>query len=353
MSNKSKIDSIKKILKQKGLNAIFLHFEHPSHFWLLEKKVEDSFIIIRQKGKPLIFKSILEGFSSKDFEVVNLKSRDVLKKKLSSMKIKNLGVDYKKFTYQQKKFFPKTKIKDVGFELKNLRKIKNNYEKTCLRKANFLTAKCFNALIIEWKKKKFIHESQAINFIKKFAIDKGCGLAFDPIVASGKNAAVPHHAENTKIFRGFCILDFGLDYKGYKADMTRTIFIGNPSREEIKLYDELLSIQEYLLELCLPGTSCIEIDKISRDLLGKKEKLFIHSLGHGTGVEIHELPNLSPESKDILKEGMSITIEPGIYDKKKGYGIRIEDSLLIKRGFPENLTKKAKKSLIQLPLHNR
>ena len=353
MSILKKVELLKKLAKSKKLDAVFLHFENPCHFWLLEKKVEDSFIIIKNNGKPIIFKSVLEGFSSKNFLVVDLKSKDVLKNKLSSLKIKNLGVDYKTFTLHQRNFFSKTKIKDVGLELKNLRKIKTDYEKNCLSKANLLTARCFNSLMVEWKKKKFFLESQAVVFIKKFAIENDCGLAFDPIVASGKNAAVPHHAENTKLNKGFCIIDLGLDFKGYKADMTRTIYLGNPLEQEKRLYEEMLEIQEELLELCLPGTNCSEIDKVSRNLLGKKGKLFIHSLGHGTGVRIHELPNISPGSKDVLQEGMSITVEPGIYDKKKGYGIRIEDSLIVKKGRPENMTKKAKKNLIVMPFRTR
>jgi Xaa-Pro aminopeptidase len=162
------------------------------------------------------------------------------------------------------------------------------------------------------------------NFLENETRKKGYELAFNPIVASGKNSSLPHYnAENIKLRKGFCVIDFGVKYKSYCSDITRTFYIGKPTKKEIEEYEKVLFVQEKCIKMIKQGTKAEK-----PYLFAKKElKNMIHGLGHGVGVEIHESPNLLEGSKDILLKNMVFTIEPGNYNK---YGIRIEDTVLLK-----------------------
>ena len=175
--------------------------------------------------------------------------------------------------------------------------------------------------------------------------NKGCGLAFPTIVASGKNSSKAHHqTENTKLKKGFCVIDFGIRYKNYCTDTTRTIYLGKPSKKEIKLYNLLLNIQKNIIKKIKLNEKCSELFKEANKNLGKYAKYFTHGLGHGFGIKIHELPNLTEKSMDRIKENSVFTIEPGIYSKNSG--IRIEDDILVTKDNVEILTKIDKKLLI-------
>ena len=189
-------------------------------------------------------------------------------------------------------------------------------------------------------KKKDMTEHLLAQFIQTAGLKMGAeDLSFPAIVASGANAAIPHHVPSHKPLKAgeSIIIDFGFKYKNYCSDFTRTVFLKKvPKILEVaynqveKAYNgsmqyidgTLLLKQKSPIKQLLAG----DVYQKSVDILAEKklDKYFIHSLGHGTGLEIHELPNLSPKSKDILKNGMVFSIEPGVYIPKVG-GIRIED----------------------------
>ncbi|MBI2582194.1 M24 family metallopeptidase, partial [Candidatus Woesearchaeota archaeon] len=153
-------------------------------------------------------------------------------------------------------------------------------------------------------------------------------LAFPTIVGSGKNSAVPHHVTSSaKLQQGFLQLDFGAAYKNYCSDMSRVLYIGKPSKTEKDHYNILHLAQTEPIKAVTLNKPFTELDKISRKHLGKFSSYFIHSLGHGVGVEIHESPSFSEDAKQTIKQNHVFTIEPGIYFPGK-YGIRIEDTLL-------------------------
>jgi Xaa-Pro aminopeptidase len=138
------------------------------------------------------------------------------------------------------------------------------------------------------------------------------------------------------------IIDFGVVYQKYMSDMTRTIYVGTPGKEEKDIYNLLLSSQELGITMASVGIHCADVDDIVRKSLGKYKKYFIHTLGHGVGTRIHELPRLYYKTtKPILKENMVITIEPGLYIKNK-LGMRIEDTCLINKKGCVTLTKSPK-----------
>ncbi len=339
-----KIRGLRKILKDKKANALFLHWKDPNHKWLLGEKLEDSFVLVRKTGKPLLFISPLESFKSKKFRVV-IMGRD-LKKRISSYKIKRLAVNNSFFTLKHKEFFGKASFVDVSKDLLKIRSVKDESEIRKIRKACTYTVKCFNELIRAWKKKQFKHELDVVRFIKRFALDNDLGLAFEPIVASGKNACVPHHSKHTTLNKGFCVVDFGFEYKGYNSDMTRTLYIGKPSEEEREYYDLVRSVQESCVEMVEPGVLGRDLNDSAVKMLGDKARFFVHSLGHGIGVEVHEKPGISGSSEEFLVEGMVLTVEPGVYIHRKRVGIRIEDTILVSRKGFVNLTRSASKNLV-------
>lgn len=211
-----------------------------------------------------------------------------------------------------------------------------------IRKACRINDDIFS-LIIKSIKDKIIKTEKDIDcLIRKEARKSRMKIAFPPVVATASNAAKIHHKpKKAKLKKGFLVMDFGLKCNGFCSDMTRTVYIGKASIKEREIYSKVLSIQKSAVKKSKPGAECFDIDCFVRKRLGKLRKNFLHSLGHGVGKKIHELPNLSPKTCDILKKGDIITIEPGIYEKGK-FGIRIEDTILVKKN-PEVLTKSAKR----------
>jgi len=276
----------------------------------------------------------------------NYRLFEFVKKKVKG---KVIGIDKNVFTlnhYKElKKHFKNAKTADISKICGKLRTIKANKEIKIIRNACKITdsilKKCFSNF------KMFRKETDVAAFLGNETKKLGCEMAFNPVVASGKNAAVPHHVpENIKLKNGFCVIDFGVKYKGYCSDETRTIYIGKPKEKEIRLYNFLLGIQKDAINNARIGKKCHDLhNKVNKDL-GKYKKYFTHGLGHGIGIDIHELPNLTEKSKDILKRGMAFTIEPGIYFKNR-LGIRIEDDILLVEKGIEILTK-AKKELITI-----
>ncbi len=171
------------------------------------------------------------------------------------------------------------------------------------------------------------------------------GMSFETIIASGKRAALPHGVASSEALpaRGFVVCDFGVILSGYCSDMTRTIFVGQPSREYREAYEAVRKAQEAAAAAVKPGATAGEVDSAARNLL-KSEGLaryFTHSTGHGVGLEIHESPRIASGRNEILRPGMVITVEPGVYIPGK-YGIRIEDMVLVTEHGREVLTPSSK-----------
>lgn len=157
--------------------------------------------------------------------------------------------------------------------------------------------------------------------------------SFDTIVASGYRSAMPHGVASEKLIeKGDAVtIDFGCIYNGYCSDTTRTIFVGGVREEKlVDVYNTVLLAQTTAVSKIKAGMTGQEADAIARDIISGKGygEYFGHSLGHSTGLLIHELPSLSPSYKDSIPLGSMVTVEPGIYIAGLG-GVRIEDSCLV------------------------
>ena len=228
---------------------------------------------------------------------------------------------------------------DSGF-LRELRKVKDKNEIELMRKAGELTSEgmCVAREVVAAGVKEYEVAAEIEYAMRK---QGSYGTAFETIVASGVCSAFPHGGcSDREIHKGaLVVVDIGATYKYYHSDMTRTLVAGKPSEKQKKLYQIVKTAQDKAFEAIKPNVKAKDVDAIARKIIADAGygEYFVHSLGHGIGLEVHEPPTLSPESKEVLAAGNMVTVEPGIY--LVGYGgIRIEDTVLVQRNGAEKLT---------------
>ncbi len=274
-----------------------------------------------------------------------------MENEINKLNIKMIGfeddhISVKKFNDWKDKYSNSEFIGISGI-LSDARTIKTAEEIKRMKKAAQLGDIGFNTIIKVVKEGMTERElaAEAEYSMRKAGSD---GTSFDIIVASGENSAYPHSTTSDKKIEDgdLIIVDIGAKYNGYCSDMTRTFIFGKINPEKAKLVNLVNECQQYVLDNIKAGLTCAEMDKLAREFFKNKNeegsKKFIHSLGHGVGIEVHENPFLSPISKDVLKENMVVTIEPGLYFPGLG-GARTEDQIIIKRNGFISLTKSKKK----------
>ena len=174
------------------------------------------------------------------------------------------------------------------------------------------------------------------------------GPAFETIVAAGVQSPVPHHSPTgTQLRAGDLVtLDFGALVDGYHSDMTRTVVLGPATAWQRELYALVAAAQAAGRAALAPGTATSDVDEAARsvvDTAGRGAE-FVHGLGHGVGLQIHEAPTLARTGTGALAAGMVLTVEPGVYIEGRG-GVRIEDTLVVRDGEPDLLTRTSKELL--------
>lgn len=266
---------------------------------------------------------------------------------------KKIGFDsqYTTFEAYEKLSVLKGKRIPLSNPTKRLRQIKESEEIALLRKAADLGSRGFD-FILSLLQEGITEEDLSVELELFWRKSGGEKVAFNPLIAFGKNSAYPHyHSRKNPLKRGDIVLiDIGVVVDHYHSDMTRVISFGEPDKTLAEIYQIVRESQLAALELCKPGTPIEEIDKAARNYIEEKGygPYFLHSLGHGVGLEIHEAPWIRKSGEGILEEGMVITIEPGIYLAGTG-GVRLEDTIAITREGYENLTQRP--VLPSLPIH--
>jgi Xaa-Pro aminopeptidase len=208
-----------------------------------------------------------------------------------------------------------------------LRQIKDDDERAAIRQAQAITDAAFEQILDRFA--VGVTEHQVARQLETLMLDEGAeGLAFDSIVAFGESAAEPHHEPGHRMLEeGDVIkLDFGARYAGYHSDFTRTVAFGSPASELKKVHDIVRESQQAGIDAVKAGVIGKEVDAVSRAVIeeaGYGDR-FVHSLGHGVGLEIHEAPNFARTVDDAIPAGAVVTVEPGIYIPGLG-GVRIED----------------------------
>ena len=341
----------------KGIDAILLYntgSQDPNFVYLTgftSGLFEYSALILKKEG-IILTTSALEYETAKaqapeGMEIICINTHDQLVKLMSGqLSGKRLGINgsflpYNIYKNIKSKYAP-AKILDVSEKLLAARLVKDAEEVSKIRKAVGITKM---ALVLI--QKEFVSGITEMELASKFdRISASLGStepSFKTIVCFGKNSAMPHHFPgDTKLALGdFVLIDAGAKVDNYCSDMTRTFVFGAEANETsgdkaprmAEMMDVVKQAQVKAIRSIRPGMEGMEVDNVARAYIetygnGKYKGTFIHSLGHSLGIEVHDGPGFSPNEKTVIKKGMVITVEPGIYINGFG-GVRIEDDILV------------------------
>ena len=258
----------------------------------------------------------------------------VLKECMDEMGISKVAFESTYVTYGQLMQFQEKvagiEFVPVGDLIENLRMLKTPSEIQTIKDACALTDQCFDHLkrLVQVGVSEFEIQLELEFFFRR----NGATCAFDPIIVSGANSARPHGKATEKPLEAgdLVTFDFGAKIGGYCADMTRTVVVQKASDKTREIYDQVLKVQLACLDMMKPGVIAGDVDAKAREIFDEKgwAKYFGHGLGHGLGMDIHEAPRIRRGSETVLRAGMVVTVEPGIYLPGWG-GVRLEDDLHI------------------------
>lgn len=267
----------------------------------------------------------------------------LLKASLRGRKV--VGVNMSGVSYSAIKWIKRNlkgvRLKDVSEQLNRTRMIKGEEEIARIRKAGIMASKAAGDIpdILEIGMTEKSAAAEVDYLLRSYGAD---GPAFETIVAFGPAAALPHHRPgNGRLRKGsVALFDFGAAYMNYKSDVTRTFFSKPLDRRMAGIYNIVAEAQEAAIGEIAPGVKAKRIDIAAREVIRKAgyAEYFIHSTGHGLGISEHDPGTIAEKSKDVLKEDMVLTVEPGIYLPGKG-GVRIEDDVLVTNKGSQLLTK--------------
>ena len=250
---------------------------------------------------------------------------------VTSNGITRLGFDASALLYRTHRWLreklPAVELIEIGTVISDLRAVKDAAEIALLRRAQEITTAAFvdvSRRISEGMTEKEV----AWEIEKAVRAHGGEGMAFSTIVGAGTNGARPHHTVTDRPIRAGepVVIDMGARYEGYCGDLTRTIVVGEPDARFRRTYDLVLRAKRHVEEIARPGMTGGALDTAARDVIveaGAGDH-FIHTLGHGIGLQVHEGPGARKESEEVFQPGMTLTIEPGVYFEDWG-GVRIED----------------------------
>ncbi len=306
-------------------------------FYLTEFWGSFAFMVITEDGAFLLTDGRYAG------KVKNLSLPDGIEFVLfNAENIKDFGVKFTKklglegsSSLKQKtqfeKWFPSAELETFSNNIDQIRRVKSSAEISCINAAQSFV----DTLLIDFLSENLragISEKELCFYLETQLRDKGKkGLSFDAIVAFGENSSIPHHEPGGRTLKSGdnILIDCGVTHQRYCSDVTRNYVFGAPQQAYVQDYFDLLDIQKQLLSLYKAGKKIANVDQFCRDLMKDKSAFYTHSLGHGVGLEIHEMPGISTRNLDdtfLLNE--VVTCEPGWYFPER-YGIRIEDLVVI------------------------
>ena len=248
----------------------------------------------------------------------------------------SLGIDAEHLTVAARKrlagLLPKTvRVREVRPIVEDARMAKDSNEIEAIREAVAAGAALFDRALDAIR--PGVSELDVAAEMEYAARKAGAeGMSFETIIAAGPRSALPHGRASAASIpaRGFVVCDFGVILRGYCSDRTRTVWVGSASREARRVYAAVLESQLAAIDRVRPGVAVSKVDHAARKTLQKHglERYFTHSTGHGVGLEIHEAPRVAKGQQEILRPGMVITVEPGVYLAGK-WGVRIEDMVVV------------------------
>lgn len=359
-----RLESIKQKLTKEKLDGVLIssvsNISYLTGYTNFSEREREAYLIVGRQFKYIITDGRYSESVRKQvthFQLFERGHKTPIEKLFKNLKknIKRLGIEEDNLTVSEHKLIKKHFKKTKHFELSKVRSIKSNEEIKKIATACKLGDLAFDFILKQIK--VGVTEKQIALELEDFIRQKGAQFSFPAIVAFGKNSSIPHHQIGGDILKKkegqFILLDFGVKVDDYCSDMTRTIFFGEPSNEQKDTYETVLKAQQKAVDFINSSIQshkpikAFQVDKVARDyILSKGFPTIPYSLGHGIGLEVHENPYLSPKSKEVLKEGMVFSIEPGIYLPNFG-GVRIEDLFVYENGKLRQLTT-SPKTLIEI-----
>ena len=352
------LNKLKAYLKDKNAAALIMSEENICYFTSFHSS-NGYLIVTGEKAYFFTDSRYIEAAQNKITscdEVLLLKSmKEELVPFINSLNKNELYVEAERITLSRytelKTLFSGVTVNGNGEldkKISEIRTVKNREQVNTIIKAQRIAEKAFDYILTFIK--EGVTEKEIALALEYFMLKNGAdALSFDTIAVSGKNSSMPHGVPgDKKIEKGdFITMDYGAVCDFYHSDMTRTVAVGEVSSKQIEVYETVLKAQEEAFRVMKAGVATKEVDKAARDVIVNKGygDFFGHGLGHGVGVEIHELPSLNPSSSAILEVGNIVTNEPGIYLPGE-FGVRIEDMALITEDGYENLTVCEKKLIV-------
>ncbi|MDY4813708.1 MAG: Xaa-Pro peptidase family protein [Ruminococcus sp.] len=328
-------------LKEKTENSSFLVTDDKNIYYFTGLWDSNGYLLVTQNEAYLFvdfrYGEVAENTVNSAKVIVFSKLYDEINNVLEKEKVENCFVETNKVTMEQFSVFKeKLKLqisKDNTLDeiIKDMRIIKDDYEITLLQKAQDIAEKAYKK-VLPMVKHGVTEREISVELEHQMKLLGAQDISFDLITITGKKTSLPHGVpSDDKISAGdFFTFDIGATFMGYHSDMTRTVAVGSATDEMKKVYDIVLTSHKKALKGVKPGVRCSDIDNIARDYIYENgfEGCFGHATGHGVGLDIHEFPTVSTRCDNVLKKGMVITIEPGIYLKGK-FGVRIEDTVVV------------------------
>ena len=334
-----KIKKLQKFIKSQNLDAIIV--TNPVNIFYLTNinnfDSEKGFLLLVLQNKwrlisSLFYQNRIQAVT-KNSNIIYVPRNESISeyalKEIGNTKI--IGFEKNDLSYYRYEIFKKLlkgkKLIPISNAIEQLRQIKTNEELALIKIAASITDTTMAQII------KLIKPGVTEFFLKRKVLEiiqdlGGQSCSFDPIIASGKFSADPHYeGSNKKIKNGeMVVIDMGARYKNYDADLTRTVFVGKATPKFKQMYQAVFDIQQKALNDCKIGITGKEIydNTVNRFKQINQDQYFTHGLGHGVGIDIHELPNLNAAGIEKLTNNMVFTVEPGLYYPNYG-GVRIED----------------------------
>ena len=352
----SRLKNIFGLFPQSKIDAFFVS-SWPNVTYLSGFKGTESWIFISPKGLYFITDSRYSEQAeaeAKGFKVILRDKRsvsEIVSDLVKKDKIKALGFESHIVTHSfyiaLAKQVGADKLKATSGLTETLRELKDDFEIAQLKKSADIAVKGFH--YVQQIARPGMQEREVQARLEHFTKTLGSERpAFDIIIAAGARSSMPHCQTNQTLVKNNQVLlvDMGVVYEGYHSDLTRPIFLGKMNPLQKKIRQIVWDAQRLGIKKAGPGVPASVVDDACREFIRKSgySKYFGHGTGHGVGLEIHEAPTVSGRSKTILKPGMVITVEPGIYLPGK-FGVRIEDMVLITKKGHEVLTRDLDKSV--------
>lgn len=351
------VDKIRLLLNEKNLDGILL-YKPENRRYASGFTGSTGYVLITGTNAKFItdFRYIGQAVVQCDgFEIIEIDSTKTVFDVLNESALSKLGIEEDFMTYGQFIEFTDrltdTDIIPLEGAILKLRSVKMPNEIKNIEKAAGIADGAFKH-ILGFIKPGMLESDIALE-LEFFMKKKGAGkLSFESVVASGKRSSLPHGVASSKIVEvgDIITLDYGCVYNGYCSDMTRTVVLGKAGNRQKEIYGVVLKAQETALRAVRPGITGAELDSIARNIIGDSGygQYFGHGLGHGVGLEVHELPLINTCGNVPMEPGMVITIEPGIYIPDFG-GVRIEDLVSV-TGDGYRVLSKSTKNLIELAI---